>query len=106
MGQHKCGYCLAELLLTLLSYSTAAFCGSYWMAHRLLQLKLTDGKTTCKALEHAACPFLDIKELAPGTKLRVTGTVPVKLGLLLLEAKLVQVLPHHTPALYSRSTSA
>ncbi|KAK9798907.1 hypothetical protein WJX73_007349 [Symbiochloris irregularis] len=74
-----------------------AFAGA--SKNRLLQLKLTDGKSTCKALEHSACPELDVKHLIPGTKVKLCGSIPVKLGFVLLEAKLVQVLGGRVEAL-------
>lgn len=56
---------------------------------RLLVLRLTDGKLTCKAAEYRHCPAL--KEcLVPGTKLAVTGA-SIKSGVLLLEPKCIKV---------------
>jgi tudor domain-containing protein 3 len=52
-------------------------------------MRLTDGKQTCTAVEFK--PTAQISEdIPPGTKLCLTN-VTVKLGVLLLEPKVVQV---------------
>ena len=67
------------------------------LCDRLLQLKLTDGKTMCRAIEHKPCPALDIKHLLPGTKVRLDGTVSIRLGIIMLDARSIQAGPP-TPA--------
>lgn len=56
---------------------------------RLLRLKLTDSKLSCIAAEFKAVPQLS-EDLPPGTKVCCTN-VSVKLGVLLLDAKSIQV---------------
>lgn len=55
-------------------------------------MRLTDGKTTCKALEYHAMPELDIAALAPGCKVCVRNAI-ARNGLLLLDTKCFQVQP-------------
>ena len=59
---------------------------------RLLQLKLTDGKTSCKALEFRPAPQLDLSQLAPGTKVQLSNA-SIKLGLVLVDARNIHVRP-------------
>ena len=56
----------------------------------MLRLKLTDGKTTCKAVEMRPLPDMSIEELPPGTKVCISNA-PVKAGLLLLDSKSIKV---------------
>ncbi|KAL3148086.1 hypothetical protein ABBQ38_014371 [Trebouxia sp. C0009 RCD-2024] len=58
--------------------------------HRLLRLKLTDGKLSCIAAEFKSVPQLH-EELPPGTKVLLTNA-SVKLGVVLLDARNIQVL--------------
>ncbi|BDA51225.1 probable Tudor domain-containing protein 3 at N-terminal half [Coccomyxa sp. Obi] len=58
---------------------------------RVLRLKLTDGKTTCKAVETRPLPNIDPESLAPGTKVCISNA-SVKAGLLLLDPKCLKVL--------------
>lgn len=58
--------------------------------HRLLRLKLTDGKLSCIAAEFKPVPQLN-EDLPPGTKVCLTNA-SVKLGVVLLDAKCIQVL--------------
>lgn len=58
-------------------------------ACRLMRLKLTDSKLTCIAAEFKPVPQLS-EDLPPGTKVCCTNA-SVKLGVLLLDAKSVQV---------------
>jgi hypothetical protein len=44
---------------------------------RLLVLKLHDGRTSCKAMEHKTCPQLT-DSLAPGSKVRCTDSTTYK----------------------------
>ena len=56
---------------------------------RLLRLKLTDGKTTCTALELHPTPCLD-GDLPPGTKVCLKNA-PVRAGLVMLDPKCTKV---------------
>lgn len=56
---------------------------------RLLMLKLTDGKLSCKGVEVRKCEALK-EELPPGTKVLVSGAA-VRTGVLQLEPKCIQV---------------
>ena len=56
---------------------------------RLLRLKLTDGKLSCIAAEFKSVPQLT-EELPPGTKVCLTNA-SVKLGVVLLDSKCIQV---------------
>ncbi|CAL8466403.1 g5939 [Coccomyxa elongata] len=58
---------------------------------RVLRLKLTDGKTTCKAVETRPIQSIDPDSLAPGTKVCISNA-SVKAGLLLLDPKSLKVL--------------
>ncbi|CAB4026144.1 Hypothetical predicted protein, partial [Paramuricea clavata] len=60
-------------------------------APRLLKLQLTDGHTTCFALEHSLIQKLSLST-PPGTKIRLKGTVPLFCGFMLLEPRHVEVL--------------
>lgn len=60
------------------------------MMRRLLRLKLTDGRTTCTAVEFKPVPALEPEHLVPGVKLCLTGA-SVKLGVILLDPKCIQV---------------
>ncbi|DBA71488.1 TPA: hypothetical protein ACH3X2_011280 [Trebouxia sp. C0005] len=66
-------------------------------AQRLLRLKLTDGKLSCTAAEYKPVPQLS-EDLPPGTKLCCTNAT-VRLGVLLLDAKCIQVLGGHVEEL-------
>ncbi len=57
---------------------------------RMLRLKLTDGKTTCKAVEMRPLPDMSTEELPPGTKVCISNA-SVKAGLLLLDSKSIKV---------------
>jgi hypothetical protein len=61
-------------------------CSSY----RMLRLKLTDGKTICKAVEMRPLPDVTTEELPPGTKVCISNA-SVKAGLLLLDPKSIKV---------------
>lgn len=63
--------------------------GLQCLACRLLRLKLTDSKLSCIAAEFKAVPQLS-EDLPPGTKVCCTN-VSVKLGVLLLDSKSIQV---------------
>ncbi|KAL0052226.1 hypothetical protein WJX82_010182 [Trebouxia sp. C0006] len=67
------------------------------LAQRLLRLKLTDGKLSCIAAEFKPVPQLT-EDLPPGTKLCCTNAT-VRLGVLLLDAKCIQVLGGHVEGL-------
>nr|CDS28058.1 Ubiquitin associated translation elongation factor EF1B [Hymenolepis microstoma] len=58
---------------------------------RLLRLTLTDGKTNVSALDVDNSPKLS-SETPPGTKIRLIGKVPMKLGFLILKRKNFDVL--------------
>ena len=60
------------------------------MGCRMLALKLTDGRATCKALEFKPTPALSVADLPPGTKLCVWD-VGASGGILLLTPKCVKV---------------
>ncbi|KAL0034734.1 hypothetical protein WJX77_004661 [Trebouxia sp. C0004] len=64
---------------------------------RLLRVKLTDGKLSCIAAEFKPVPQLT-EDLPPGTKLCCTNAT-VRLGVLLLDAKCIQVLGGHVEEL-------
>ena len=49
-------------------------------------MRLTDGKTTVKALEIKRLPSIDAKHLPPGTKVHIANAV-CKCGCILLEPK-------------------
>ncbi|KAK9902700.1 hypothetical protein WJX75_003222 [Coccomyxa subellipsoidea] len=66
---------------------------------RMLRLKLTDGKTTCKAVEMRPLPDVTTEELPPGTKVCISNA-SVKAGLLLLDSKSIKVLGGHVEELY------
>ena len=68
--------------------------GLQCLACRLLRLKLTDSKLSCIAAEFKPVPQLS-EDLTPGTKVCCTN-VSVKLGVLLLDAKSIQVNASHT----------
>ncbi|GFR53170.1 hypothetical protein Agub_g15893, partial [Astrephomene gubernaculifera] len=57
---------------------------------RLLCVRLTDGKVTCKAIEYQRVELLS-EELAPGTKVLLTNAT-VKNGIVLLNPKCIKVL--------------
>lgn len=59
---------------------------------RLLALKLTDGKTSCKAVEYKKVDALN-DNLPPGTKVVLTSA-QVKMGVILLESKCIKVRMH------------
>jgi hypothetical protein len=60
------------------------------MAFRLLTIKVTDGKTTAKAVEFKPLKSLPEGVLPPGTKITVTNA-SVKAGIILLDDKSFQV---------------
>uniref|UniRef100_A0A8C5M0P5 Tudor domain-containing protein 3 n=1 Tax=Leptobrachium leishanense TaxID=445787 RepID=A0A8C5M0P5_9ANUR len=53
-------------------------------APRMLRLQMTDGHTTCTAIEFRYLPKLSLNT-PPGTKIKLLGTVEVKNGCLLLD---------------------
>ncbi len=55
---------------------------------RLLMLKLTDGKASCKSAEYRATEQL-MQALVPGTKVLLAGA-SVKAGVVLLEPKCIK----------------
>ncbi len=57
-------------------------------AHRMLMLKLTDGKASCKAAEFKAADAL-LGALVPGTKV-LLSSASVKAGVVLLEPKCIK----------------
>lgn len=59
-------------------------------ADRLLSLRLTDGKLSCKAVEYQRVDQLSV-DLAPGTKV-VLSNATVKNGILMLNPKTIKVL--------------
>ena len=59
---------------------------------RLLRLKLTDGRTTCTAVEFKPVSALEPDQLVPGIKVCLTSAA-VKLGVVLLDAKSIKVRP-------------
>ncbi|XP_046853877.1 tudor domain-containing protein 3-like [Xenia sp. Carnegie-2017] len=61
------------------------------IAPRLLKLQLTDGHTTCFALEHSHIQKLSLSTL-PGTKIRLKGVIPLICGFMLLESCHVDIL--------------
>ncbi|VDN99303.1 unnamed protein product [Rodentolepis nana] len=65
---------------------------------RLLRLTLTDGKTNISALDVDNSPKLS-SETPPGTKIRLVGKVPVKLGFLILKRKNFDVLKGNVDSL-------
>ncbi|KAL7065542.1 hypothetical protein AAHC03_04459 [Spirometra sp. Aus1] len=66
---------------------------------RLLKLVLTDGKTNISALDMDNSPKLSI-ETWPGTKIRLTGRVPIRCGFLLLRQNNFEVLEGCVEELY------
>ncbi|BHF63342.1 tudor domain-containing protein 3 [Sparganum proliferum] len=66
---------------------------------RLLKLVLTDGKTNISALDMDNSPKLSI-ETWPGTKIRLTGRVPIRCGFLLLRQNNFEVLEGCVEQLY------
>lgn len=59
----------------------------------MMRLKLTDGKTTCKAVEMRPLPDVVPDALPPGTKICITNA-SVKAGLLLLDPKCFKVVTY------------
>uniref|UniRef100_A0A0X3PP40 UBA domain-containing protein n=2 Tax=Schistocephalus solidus TaxID=70667 RepID=A0A0X3PP40_SCHSO len=66
---------------------------------RLLKLVLTDGKTNISALDMDNSPRLS-SETWPGTKIRLTGRVPIRCGFLLLRQNNFEVLEGCVEQLY------
>ncbi|KAI7838895.1 hypothetical protein COHA_007360 [Chlorella ohadii] len=64
---------------------------------RILRLKLTDGRSSCVGIEFAPLPY-SLEQLCPGTKVRLHN-VTVRLGVLLLEPKAIEVLGGRVEAL-------
>ena len=57
---------------------------------RLLCFKLTDGKTTCKALEFRPLQGAEGDSIAPGAKVLITGAT-VKAGIIIVDARSLKV---------------
>ncbi|KAL4439710.1 hypothetical protein ABPG75_002711 [Micractinium tetrahymenae] len=57
---------------------------------RILRLRLTDGRSSCVGIEFQPLTFA-IEQLCPGTKVRLRGAT-VRMGVLLLEARCVELL--------------
>eukprot|EP00198_Chlamydomonas_reinhardtii_P008883 XP_001698220.1 predicted protein [Chlamydomonas reinhardtii] len=56
---------------------------------RMLCLRLTDGKITCKAVEHVRCDGLNEELLAPGTKVLLSNA-SVRAGVVMLQPKTIK----------------
>ncbi|XP_025831732.1 tudor domain-containing protein 3-like isoform X2 [Agrilus planipennis] len=70
-------------------------------APRMLRLILTDGHTTCQAVEIKEIPKLSHKNTPPGTKLLVNGA-KVSSGCIILESNNCTVLGGIVPALHEK----
>ena len=71
-----------------------------------MHLKLTDRKTTCKAVETRPLPNIDPNSLAPGTTVSISSAT-LKSGLLLLDPKCLKVpfsstFPGYQQGIHSR----
>lgn len=67
-------------------------------SNRMLQLSLSDGKQTVKAIEYRPIPFLKA-ELYPGTKILIQGPVLCRRGIIMLEERHVTELGGEIDAL-------
>ncbi|KAF8560625.1 hypothetical protein P879_09285 [Paragonimus westermani] len=70
---------------------------------RLFRLALTDGRTTLMALDVDNNEKLSLNT-PPGTKLRLMGTIPIRLGFLILRKRDFQVLGGNVPNLIKEWT--
>ncbi|KAI8507595.1 tudor domain-containing protein 3 [Branchiostoma belcheri] len=66
-------------------------------APRMLKVQMTDGHTTCIGLEVAQVQQLSLST-PPGTKVKLTGSIPISNGFLMLEGSNVKKLAHHSRA--------
>ncbi|XP_078683954.1 uncharacterized protein LOC144917602 [Branchiostoma floridae x Branchiostoma belcheri] len=70
-------------------------------APRMLKVQMTDGHTTCIGLEVAQVQQLSLST-PPGTKVKLTGSIPISNGFLMLEGSNVKVLGGQVEKLFSR----
>ncbi|XP_033127516.1 tudor domain-containing protein 3-like isoform X2 [Anneissia japonica] len=70
-------------------------------APRMIKVSLTDGHTTCTALEVEPIPKISV-ETAPGTKLHLSGSIPMHRGFLLLNGGNTKCLGGKVEELYSK----
>ncbi|XP_035681505.1 tudor domain-containing protein 3-like [Branchiostoma floridae] len=70
-------------------------------APRMLKVQMTDGHTTCIGLEVAQVQQLSLST-PPGTKVKLTGSIAISNGFLMLEGSNVKVLGGQVEKLFSR----
>ena len=68
---------------------------------RMLSVQLSDGKKSCIAIEHEYIKHINL-DIAPGTKIKLRGTVKVQDGILLLTPQNVVVLGGKVESLYKK----
>ncbi|CAH1268515.1 TDRD3 [Branchiostoma lanceolatum] len=70
-------------------------------APRMLKVQMTDGHTTCLGLEVAQVQQLSLST-PPGTKVKLTGSIAISNGFLMLDGSNVKVLGGQVEKLFSR----
>lgn len=76
-------------VVSIADVSKPSVAGTGGSSGRLLAVRLTDGKVTCKGLEYRKLDCLS-EDTPPGTKVQLSG-VSIRMGVLLLEPKCVKV---------------